>query len=126
VKRTEIRRTSWMKRGTTPMPRSSKPLPAVNVARKAKRQQRYKRYLSSAAWKRICAETHRLSGHRCQRAVNGARCPNTRATHRLVCDHLGYFRFGGAEIPGKDTRTLCAPCDRIETKLHRANHFSPR
>jgi 5-methylcytosine-specific restriction endonuclease McrA len=109
-----------MQRGTKPMPRSSKPLPAVNPARKAKRQQRYKRYLSSAAWKARRAACFARAGHRCERVVEGVRCPNP----PTVADHLTYARFGH-ELP-EDLRALCRSCDRIETKLHRANHFSPR
>jgi hypothetical protein len=112
-----------MQRGTKPMPRSSKPLPAVNVARKAKRQQRYKRYLSSAAWK---ARSRRLL--RLERAT-AASAPSTACaarTHRRPWRITSrYARFGGAELP-EDLRALCRSCDRIETKLHRANHFSPR
>lgn len=44
----------------------------------------------------------------------------------LIADHVGYMRFGGQEIVGEDTRTLCASCNEKETTSKRANWATPK
>lgn len=94
--RSELRRSSWMKRGT-------KPLPKVGKA-KARRQAEYRRFLASAAWKRI----------RKQKLAESPACEFAFAriclrTEQLTVDHKTYARFGGQERM-EDLRTACRPC----------------
>jgi 5-methylcytosine-specific restriction endonuclease McrA len=104
--RSEIRRRSWMRRGT--------PLPRENRARKAKRKAEYQAFLRSPEWKAIRKGALERAGYRCEelipnplarreRGVSLMRCT---ATRRLTVHHMTYARFGGRELP-RDLKTLC-------------------
>jgi hypothetical protein len=59
VKRSPLRRTSWMKRG-------AKPIRPVNVKRARRRASVYSAYLQSPAWKAKKAEVRNRSGGQCE------------------------------------------------------------
>lgn len=105
-------RREWMRRST-------KPLPQVNPRQQAARQERYKAYLSSPAWRARRKEALERAGHRCEEHVRtGERCPETK---RLTVHHRTYARFG-AELP-KDLTVLCKAHHDAH---HAAQRIKPR
>jgi 5-methylcytosine-specific restriction endonuclease McrA len=108
-----IARFSWLKP-------SSKKIPERNEQKRARREKAYRKFIGSSVWKAIRQATFELQDYSC------VLCPyvdESRTGNGLVCDHLTYRRFGGQEIVGEDTRTLCRTCDRKQTKETRANWF---
>ncbi len=85
LRRSPIKRTSWIKRGT-------KPLPKVNPRQQARRKAAYTAYLRSPAWTALKKAVHARAKSRCEMrlAVGGGRCPET--TH-LQVHHKTYARF---------------------------------
>lgn len=117
------------------------PIKKANPERRARRRKKYATFIRSPEWKAYRLKQFAYDGWRCtalretriaapmdgcgddwRRVERCAFTDDTRTGKGLVCDHLGYQRFGGQEIIGRDTRTLCKACDRRETRLHRANH----
>lgn len=94
----ELRRRSWINAG-----KPRKKLPAVNVARQAKKAKRYSaalaRYHRSETAKVVAAR----AGGQCERIVDGVRCEYV---GRLIHNHLTYARFGGQELPS-DVEAIC-------------------
>lgn len=117
----DLRRHGWIRRGRGP----SRPTPIAkaNPERQARRRARYAGFLRSAAWRAIRLETFRLADWTC--VLCGWR-DETETGRGLVADHLSYARFGGREIPGEDTRSLCRACDRRITPLTRTNWATAR
>ena len=118
------RRKAWNSTLNAP----SKPIGRTSQLRKVgkqrpKREARYRAFMASAAWKAIRWATFLLDKFTC--AICGWR-DVTETGSGLVCDHTSYARFGGDEIVGEDTRTLCKECNRIATTSQRANWFQPR
>lgn len=121
----------------TALKRSTKKIRKANPVAKAKRNAKYKAYLSSAAWKQLRIAVFRRDGWRCTNTFRNSaqergwsfvstlpqRCPNwdeTRTTGKgLVCDHLTYARFGHENLD--DLRTLCKACNARLTVSERAN-----
>lgn len=114
--RKPIARASWLPRGT-------KPIPKTNEERRRRREKAFKKFLGSSVWRAIRMETFRVQDFTCVLCGFEDR---TRTGLGLVCDHLTYARFGGQEIVGEDTRTLCGSCSEKETVAHRANWAQPR
>lgn len=108
-----IARYSWLKHSTSKIPER-------NEQRRARREKAYRKFIGSAVWKAIRMATFILHDFTC---VLCGWEDRTRTGLGLVCDHLRYSRFGGQEIVGEDTRTLCRKCDRKQTKETRANWF---
>lgn len=108
----------------TPLKRSTKPI-AKRGAKKAKRAARFKKYLASAAWKKLRLAVFERDGFRCT-TINPqwivTRCEfvdETRTGRGLICDHLTYARFGHENLG--DLRTLCNRCNALVTTQTRAN-----
>jgi 5-methylcytosine-specific restriction endonuclease McrA len=102
-------RTSRLSRG--PMKQSRKPL-AKRGRAKAKREKKYKSFLSSAAWKRIRKAALERAGYQCERTLSdwdGTPILRCAETEKLAVHHLTYARFGGNELP-TDLRVLCSIC----------------
>lgn len=147
MRKTELKRRTPMKRtrfvlsavsGPVTARKPRKPLPKVNVAKKAKRVAANRKFYASAGWKATRLATFEHDGFRCTAMIertfssnNGigigtteVRCwfvDESRTGRGLVCDEIRYTRRGRERI-GVDTRTLCKACNRRETVKHRANH----
>lgn len=111
MKRTELRRKSWIKRGT-------KPLPKVNRERLKRRVQTYAAYLKSAVWKVKRMAAFVRDGFRCTMlvAVEGGyeRCNYVDATKtgkNLRGHHTrGQQLYALGEEPLDTIATACRWC----------------
>lgn len=99
----------WMIR--RPVRPSLKPIPRYTPLKQygssaIKRRKRYKKYLSSATWRRIRKAALERAGYRCEK------CGAERDDVRLEVHHLSYARCPGRELP-EDLQVLCVkPCHR--------------
>lgn len=121
LKRTELKRKSWMKRGGTPLKKSG--------TTKAKKVERQKAFYASATWRRLKKEAKARAGNQCEYArwyylpesdtCEWLRCPDT---ERLHVHHKSNARFGGDEIP-EDLQVLCSYHHRVvEERDHPTRH----
>lgn len=104
-----------------------KPIPQVNVERRAKRAKKYAAHLRSAFFRALRLVVFARDGWQCVEEIGGIRCPFIDETHTgkgLVCDHIRYTNFGN-ESPD-DLQTRCRSCDKRCTPLERPNWAQPR
>lgn len=103
MKRSPMKRTAWITRGT-------KRLPRVNAARQAKRKAEYAAFMRSPEWKALRKGALERAGHRCEELVPNPHGPisvmRCTATRRLTVHHRTYARFGGRELP-RDLQVIC-------------------
>jgi hypothetical protein len=115
MKRTALKRSAPMKRG-------SKPLPSVNRARQDKRRAEYRKYLASPQWKALREKALERAGGQCEFAPSFTgrdmvyfdytlRCPETA---QLSVHHLSYPR-GPLGTESLDTlQVLCRRHHELE------------
>lgn len=103
-----------------PLRRSTKRIPRINLARAAKRRDRFSAYLRSPEWKEKKRQVRERSHGQCERihateVIHGDH-PAYPWTRRCwgkasICNHKTYARFGRELLT--DLEDLCESCDRI-------------
>jgi 5-methylcytosine-specific restriction endonuclease McrA len=79
--------------------RSTKRLPRVNKAAKARKLAKYRKFIQSPEWGAIRMDALQRAGFQCEHV--GCQMTTTLQVH-----HVRYTRFGGRELP-TDLKVLC-------------------
>ena len=111
LKRTELRRKSWMRRGTSRLPRVA--IRKINMARVARKLKAYRARLAKADWKLVRRHAYERDGGLCQcpPCIDGRRNGEAFAfepipvwfdtrggIHGFDTHHTTYARFGHEDL----------------------------
>lgn len=75
-----------------------------NVKPEETKEQKYRKYLSSAKWKKKCEEKKKSVGCKCEK------CGRDEDMRKLTVHHLNYDHFGNE--PLEDLKVLCNICHK--------------